>query len=351
MLLSIYRLMNDTVLEVYSLNADGHTANLEGEVNKFTSLIWKECFNGYEEFELWVPITEENKSLLEQKFDYIFFTGITYDFGAKTIEISDLSDTGIATTSVDPNNSHHILEVGSKIGTFILKVTDTGVTTTYNCSVYSTVTSVALGNSLARRENITIESNAKSEEARTATYLGDTKDLLSVGIAHTSKKADSYYYSYEYDGDTYYNGVKFDIGAVDNFSSFVDKFDADYSFIDIDNSGHPLAEGSDYIMDDENDIFYFLNTNGISGHQIQVTMTPKADVENTYVNHTIPKAFKKADYSSTPLSKSYVFTLNDGVNVYDDVTLSDAMNTTASNINILNDINVNRRNSFYGNRQ
>lgn len=66
MLLSIYRLMNDTVLEVYSLNADGHTANLEGEVNKFTSLIWKECFNGYEEFELWVPITEENKSLLTE---------------------------------------------------------------------------------------------------------------------------------------------------------------------------------------------------------------------------------------------------------------------------------------------
>lgn len=63
MLLSIEKLMNDTVLEVYSFNADGHTVRLEGEVNRFTSLIWKECFNGYEEFELWAPITEENKSL------------------------------------------------------------------------------------------------------------------------------------------------------------------------------------------------------------------------------------------------------------------------------------------------
>lgn len=37
-----------------------------GEVNKYTSLIWPDAYNGYALFELYTPVTEENREMLQQ---------------------------------------------------------------------------------------------------------------------------------------------------------------------------------------------------------------------------------------------------------------------------------------------
>ncbi|MBO5744031.1 MAG: siphovirus ReqiPepy6 Gp37-like family protein [Clostridia bacterium] len=46
----VFKLTNDSFEQV-------------GEVNQFDSLIWPDKFNGYSQFELWAPITEENSKL------------------------------------------------------------------------------------------------------------------------------------------------------------------------------------------------------------------------------------------------------------------------------------------------
>lgn len=50
----VFRLTNDSFEQV-------------GEVNQFDSLIWPDKFNGYSQFELWAPITEENSRLFVEE--------------------------------------------------------------------------------------------------------------------------------------------------------------------------------------------------------------------------------------------------------------------------------------------
>ena len=50
---------------VYKLDNDG-TFDSIGQINKFTSLIWPDKFNGYATFELNAPVTPENKSLIKK---------------------------------------------------------------------------------------------------------------------------------------------------------------------------------------------------------------------------------------------------------------------------------------------
>lgn len=59
-----------------------------GEINKFDSLIWPDNFSGYAQFELWAPITEENKEYLK-KGHYLWCGGTN----AVKIEIVKLSVT------------------------------------------------------------------------------------------------------------------------------------------------------------------------------------------------------------------------------------------------------------------
>lgn len=50
---------------VYKLDDDG-TFALLGEINKYTSLIWPDKFNGYTTFELNTPVTHENRDLIKK---------------------------------------------------------------------------------------------------------------------------------------------------------------------------------------------------------------------------------------------------------------------------------------------
>lgn len=50
---------------VYQLDNTGRFEAI-GEINKFTSLIWPDKYNGYTTFQLWAPINEENKRLIRK---------------------------------------------------------------------------------------------------------------------------------------------------------------------------------------------------------------------------------------------------------------------------------------------
>ena len=50
---------------VYKLDDDGTFESI-GEINKYTSLIWPDKYNGYTSFELNAPVTHENKDLIKK---------------------------------------------------------------------------------------------------------------------------------------------------------------------------------------------------------------------------------------------------------------------------------------------
>ena len=78
-------------VEIQIFNIDEENFESLGVINKFTSLIWPDKFNGYETFELHTPINEENKTLLK-KGNFIWCGGDN----AAIIEIieSKLTDEG-----------------------------------------------------------------------------------------------------------------------------------------------------------------------------------------------------------------------------------------------------------------
>src|SRR5690554_3984403 len=54
-------------IEIYVFKLDNNGVfDAIGEINQFTSLIWPDKFNGYATFELWAPITPENKILIKE---------------------------------------------------------------------------------------------------------------------------------------------------------------------------------------------------------------------------------------------------------------------------------------------
>ncbi len=58
-------LLKSVDVYVYKLDDDG-TFDALGEINKYTSLMWPDKFNGYSTFEMNAPVTPENKSLLKK---------------------------------------------------------------------------------------------------------------------------------------------------------------------------------------------------------------------------------------------------------------------------------------------
>ena len=264
-------------------------------------------------------------------YHYIFFTESFYDFHSyDSVEVSDASDEGLFTISDDK-----VINIGTKQGNFKLKTTKGETTKEHICHIYPKISSVEYGPSLSRRENITLVNDAKSELAKTASYLAqDTvnKKPFTIGAYKNANVGSKY--SYTDDNEvTYYNGVKFDFEALD-ITSLPFTMDADYSF---------TLGGADIsnlvIHDKENDVFYLSDT--LVGETITVTIKPKADIEGTYVNRTIPKAYKTEAKLQT-LTKSYQFLVNGGINIYDDVCLKKALlNKTTTEINFMNDIKVN----------
>lgn len=75
---------------VYKLDDNG-TFDSIGEVNKYTSLIWPDKYNGYTTFELNAPVTSENKNLIKK--GHIIWCG---GYNACVIEIiqSDTNEDG-----------------------------------------------------------------------------------------------------------------------------------------------------------------------------------------------------------------------------------------------------------------
>ena len=61
------RSMSQNVVDiiVYQLDNTGRFEAI-GEINRFTSLIWPDKYNGYTTFQLWAPINEENKRLIRK---------------------------------------------------------------------------------------------------------------------------------------------------------------------------------------------------------------------------------------------------------------------------------------------
>lgn len=53
-------------LDIYVFKLDNETFDAIGEINKYTSLMWPDKFNGYATFELNVPVTQENKNLIKK---------------------------------------------------------------------------------------------------------------------------------------------------------------------------------------------------------------------------------------------------------------------------------------------
>lgn len=58
-------LLKSLDIYVYKIDDDGTFESI-GEINKYTSLMWPDKFNGYATFELNAPVTQENKNLIKQ---------------------------------------------------------------------------------------------------------------------------------------------------------------------------------------------------------------------------------------------------------------------------------------------
>lgn len=78
-------------IQVFVLDDQGTFDNI-GEINQFDSLIWPDKFNGYGNFELWAPITDENSEYIK-KGNILWCGGDN----AAMIEIvkSDVDDRGV----------------------------------------------------------------------------------------------------------------------------------------------------------------------------------------------------------------------------------------------------------------
>lgn len=194
-------------------------------------------------------------------------------------------------------------------------------------------------------------------------YLNTTEfDAYLIGAALT----DSSLYT-EYASGNYSNGFKFDFDINTTSGNILDfsTFPLEYTFYELD--GNEWKEVSDpsslYIYDEEQDVFYFLKSSG----QYKVSISFKKDgyyetkdssldpnkkyyyLENgeyklfdrenpvdatTYYEHfvnvSLPNAFKERN-----ISKEFEFTLNDGINVFNDYGLKQAFsNKDVSSINL-----------------
>lgn len=58
-------LLKSVDIYVYKIDDDGNFDSI-GEINKYTSLMWPDKFNGYATFELNAPVTRENRNLLKK---------------------------------------------------------------------------------------------------------------------------------------------------------------------------------------------------------------------------------------------------------------------------------------------
>lgn len=106
-------LLKDIEIEVFKL--DNNTFESIGQINKYSSLIWPDRFNGYTTFELSTPVTLENKTLIK-KGNIIWCGGDN----AAIIEIvqSDMDDEGQKTYKVKGRTLEMLLTTRIIWGTY-----------------------------------------------------------------------------------------------------------------------------------------------------------------------------------------------------------------------------------------
>lgn len=94
-------------LNVLVFQVDNSTFEQVGEVNKIKSLIWQTPFNDYGEFQLVVPLDDENKELLKE--GRVLWTGGEV---AATIEYiqNDVDDDGLVTMKVKGHTLEKLLD-------------------------------------------------------------------------------------------------------------------------------------------------------------------------------------------------------------------------------------------------
>ena len=94
-------------LNVLVFQVDNSTFEQVGEVNKIKSLIWQTPFNDYGEFQLVVPLDDENKELLKE--GRVLWTGGDV---AATIEYiqNDVDDKGLVTMKVKGHTLEKLLD-------------------------------------------------------------------------------------------------------------------------------------------------------------------------------------------------------------------------------------------------
>lgn len=107
-------LLKDIEIHVYKL--DNNTFDALGQINQFTSLIWPDKFNGYTTFELNMPLTDENKTLIKK--GHIIWCG---GDNAAMIEIiqSDTNDEGQKTYKVKGRTLEMLLTTRIIWGTYM----------------------------------------------------------------------------------------------------------------------------------------------------------------------------------------------------------------------------------------
>lgn len=107
-------LLKSVDISIFKLDNNG-TFDALGEINKFTSLMWPDKFNGYTTFELNAPITQENKTLLK-KGNIIWCGGDN----AAVIEIvkSDTDENGQKTFNVKGRTLEMLLTTRIIWGTY-----------------------------------------------------------------------------------------------------------------------------------------------------------------------------------------------------------------------------------------
>lgn len=97
----------DRELNVYVFQVDNTTFEQVGEVNKIKSLVWQTPYNDYGEFQLTVPLDEENRNLLKE--GRVLWTG---EEVAATIEYiqNDVDDDGLQTMKIKGHTLEKLLE-------------------------------------------------------------------------------------------------------------------------------------------------------------------------------------------------------------------------------------------------
>lgn len=107
-------LLKSLDIYVYKLDDDG-TFDSIGEINKYTSLMWPDKFNGYTSFELNAPVTPENRNLIK-KGNIIWCGGNN----ACVIEIiqSDMDENGQKTYKVKGRTLEMLLTTRIIWGTY-----------------------------------------------------------------------------------------------------------------------------------------------------------------------------------------------------------------------------------------